>query len=82
MYRFWQVIWRPDADARITGSGGMEIRPELVQDSRECWVTRNNGKIDQVPMGSEAGRAWSRPEDLLVPREAPAFVLCCLVCAE
>ena len=60
----------------------MEIRPELVQDSRECWVTRNNGEIDQVPMGSEADRAWSRPEDLLVPREAPAFVLRCLMCAK
>ena len=60
----------------------MEIRPELVQDSCKCWVTRNDGKVDQVSMVSEADWARSRPEDLLVPREAASLVLRCLVCAE
>ena len=60
----------------------MEVRPELVQDSCKCWVTRNDGEVDQVSMVSEADWARPRSEDLLVPRGAPALVLRCLMCAE
>ena len=60
----------------------MEFRPELVQDSCRCRVASNYGKVYELPMCSEADWAGSRPEDLLVPREAVPLILRRLVCPE
>ena len=62
-----QVVWGPHTDTRIPGGRGVEVSPELVQDSCERWVARNYGEVYEMSMGSEAYGAWSRPEDLLVP---------------
>ena len=60
----------------------MEVRPELVQHSCKRRVTCDDGEVDQVTMVGKADWARPRSKDLLVPREAPALVLCGLVCAQ
>ena len=79
---FVQVVWRPDADARVMGGRGVEFRPELVQDSCRCRVASDYGEVYELPMCREADWAGSRAEDLLVPREAASLVLRRLVRTE